>query len=242
MTSNKLKILACISMACDHIGYLIFPQVMVLRYIGRLALPIFAFFIAEGCRYTRSKPKYFLQVVGLAVICQLFYVGESLLNGGIKSVYLNILFTFSLSIMVCSAYLWLANALKSHRLKSIIFSGAAFALSLGFTVFCCTYLSKVFGIPITVDYGIVGALLPLFAVIFKDKAKKLIAFTVGTVIYCIFNSAIQPYTWFALLSLPLIAVYNGKLGTKKLKWAFYLFYPLHFAAIYGIDFLLNYFK
>ena len=238
MTSNKLKIIACISMACDHIGYLLFPNIIILRYLGRLALPIFAFFIAEGCFYTRSKFKYFIRMIILAVVCQLFYIGESLINGGISSIYLNILFTFSLSIMVCSAYLRLINAIKLGDKKKLAFNSALFIIAVCFAVFCCTSLTKVFGIDITFDYGIVGVLLPLSALIFNDKKLKLICFSVGVLIYCIVYSFTLNYVWFSLLSILLIAFYNGKRGSKKLKWVFYLFYPLHFALIYGIEIFL----
>lgn len=234
MTSNKLKIIACIAMACDHIGYLLLPELEFLRWIGRLALPIFAYFIAEGCLHTRSKTKYFLQVFAMAIVCQLFYIGESLLNSGIRSVYLNILFTFSLSILICWAYLGVINSKKAHLpLKILLFLAA-----LGLSVFCCYDLSSVAGIPVTVDYGIVGVFLPLTALIFLDKHKRLTCFCAGTVLYCLVQSRTFPYIWFSLLALPLLALYNGKRGTKKLKWAFYFFYPAHFAIIYGIGFLL----
>ena len=235
MTSNKLKIIACISMAIDHIGFILFPQITVLRYLGRLALPIFAFFIAEGCLYTRSKIKYFLQMFLLAVFCQLFYLAEALMAGKITRVYLNILFSFCLSIIVCSAFIALTNAIKNGQKKNIFLCLLAFLGSVGLTVFCCTALSKIFGIKIIVDYGIVGALLPLYALIFNNKAQRLICFSIGTIIYCIGQAPIQPYVWYSLLALPLIALYNGERGSKKLKWAFYVFYPLHFAIIYGIS-------
>lgn len=54
MNRNQLKIIACISMLIDHIGYVLFPDVTVLRLIGRIAMPIFAFFIGEGCLYTKT--------------------------------------------------------------------------------------------------------------------------------------------------------------------------------------------
>ena len=57
LTGNALKILAALFMTIDHIGVMLFPRVLVLRIIGRLALPIFAFMIAEGCKYTRNKKK-----------------------------------------------------------------------------------------------------------------------------------------------------------------------------------------
>ena len=52
----------------------------------------------------------------------------------------------------------------------------------------------------------------------------------------LWNGFIQ---WFALLSLPLLALYNGQRGKMKLKYLFYLYYPLHLAALYGISLLLK---
>lgn len=237
MSSNKLKIIAVISMLIDHIGYLLFPDIIILRYFGRIALPIFAFFIAEGCFYTRNKIKYFLQVFVLAVICQTFYIANDLLNGGIKSIYLNVLFTFSLSIIVVSAYINILKTAKQKDNKKTIVAVSLFILSLLFVCFLQTALTPIFNIEITIDYGVAGILLPLFAALFKDKNKRFISFSIGTIIYCVVRFSYQPYVFFSLLALPLIFLYNGQRGRKNLKWFFYLFYPLHFAVIYGISLL-----
>ena len=47
LTNNQLKIIAMLSMLADHIGVQLFPDLQILRIIGRLALPIFAYMIAE---------------------------------------------------------------------------------------------------------------------------------------------------------------------------------------------------
>ena len=54
LSSNILKIVACISMLLDHIGFIFFPQYIIFRILGRVAFPIFAFMIAEGCYYTKN--------------------------------------------------------------------------------------------------------------------------------------------------------------------------------------------
>ena len=59
LSSSALKLLACGFMLIDHVGVRLFPDVLILRIIGRLAFPIFAFFIAEGCRYTRKDSSIF---------------------------------------------------------------------------------------------------------------------------------------------------------------------------------------
>ena len=54
LSGNQLKVIAMVTMAIDHIGAYLLPQAMWMRIIGRLAFPIYAFLIAEGCRHTRS--------------------------------------------------------------------------------------------------------------------------------------------------------------------------------------------
>ncbi|MBR6916437.1 MAG: hypothetical protein IKN36_08760, partial [Clostridia bacterium] len=92
LSANAVKIIAAISMTVDHVGVLLFPKVYVLRIIGRLAMPLFAWFIAEGMIRTRSPLRYFLRVFTLAVVCQIPYL---IVEG---EFYLGILFTFSCSI------------------------------------------------------------------------------------------------------------------------------------------------
>ena len=46
LNGNQLKIIALITMAIDHIGMYLFPQILFLRIIGRLSMPIFAYMIA----------------------------------------------------------------------------------------------------------------------------------------------------------------------------------------------------
>ena len=43
LSALDLKLLAMAAMLVDHMGYLLFPTAMWMRYVGRLAFPIFAF-------------------------------------------------------------------------------------------------------------------------------------------------------------------------------------------------------
>lgn len=54
LNSNQLKLLALLTMTVDHIGVHLFPQYPILRIIGRLAFPIYAYCIAEGCVHTKT--------------------------------------------------------------------------------------------------------------------------------------------------------------------------------------------
>ena len=94
LTGNQLKILALIAMTCDHVGLQLFPGCQMLRVIGRLAFPIFAYMIAEGAKYTKNRTKYFFQMFGLGFICQLVYFFA------MGSLYQCILITFSFSVVL----------------------------------------------------------------------------------------------------------------------------------------------
>ena len=95
LSGNALKIIACISMLIAHVGLMFFPRVLFIRYIGRLAFPIFAFLISEGCRYTKNKLRYFLSIFLLGAVCQIAYT-----IAYPSSVYLGILIAFSFSILI----------------------------------------------------------------------------------------------------------------------------------------------
>ena len=45
MSSFVLKVIAALSMLCDHAGLILFSRIGWLRVIGRLAFPLYAFCI-----------------------------------------------------------------------------------------------------------------------------------------------------------------------------------------------------
>lgn len=73
MSSFALKILALITMTIDHIGFAILPQVSILRMIGRLSFPIFAFQISVGYKNTQSKEKYIFRMLLFTLVSQIPY-------------------------------------------------------------------------------------------------------------------------------------------------------------------------
>ena len=79
LDGNQLKIIAMVAMTIDHLVAVIFPNyptdwwIIGLHMIGRLAAPIFWFFIAEGYFYTRDWKKYALRLLGFAVVGHFAY-------------------------------------------------------------------------------------------------------------------------------------------------------------------------
>ncbi len=241
MTRNQLKIIACISMLIDHIGYILFPQVTLLRYIGRIAMPIFAFFIGEGCLYTKNRMKYFLRVFLLGVLCQSVYIIESLITHSGKGTYLNILLTFSVSIILCSAFIFMKESfekdIKGEKAKGVVLFAFTLIAVFALAIFC-EGSKNTAGIEITFDYGLGGICLPLFAAVSKDRKKKLLSFGVALIIFVFtFYESIYFRLW-ALIPLVLLMYYNGKGGKANLKYFFYAFYPVHLAMLYAIDIIL----
>lgn len=62
MTSFVLKIIALITMFCDHFGRAFCGYPSVFNYIGRIAFPIFAFQISSGYLHTRKFKKIFFKI------------------------------------------------------------------------------------------------------------------------------------------------------------------------------------
>jgi len=220
LSGNALK---CIAMACmllDHMGYILFPGVDWMRIVGRLAYPIYGFLLAEGCRYTRRRWLHFLEVFVLGVICQAVYQLAAPYPNGI---YLNILLTFSVSIVMCN--LLLAVPKESIRL-TVFFVGAVL---LWFAI------DRLLTLGIKFDYGYWGILLPVVLVLFQKPWQKLLA---EAGVLCVLSAYANRLQWWCLLALLPLALYNGTRGRRKLKYAFYLFYPLHLVALYGVYWLL----
>ncbi len=226
MSGFVLKMIAVVIMIIDHTGLFFFPEAQWLRIIGRIGFPIFAYFIAEGFTYTRSRIKYFLRIFVLALICQLVYG----FVGDFKTMC--ILVTFSCSLILMETWDRAAKAYRQKRNGTFsLYLLLLLSLLFGFYIFCQHF---------SVDYGFAGILTPFLVSLFKRKPGKLAAMGFAVLlitleVYLAIFSWIQLY---AFLSIPLIALYNGKPGRYRMKYFFYLFYPLHLAALYIISWLI----
>ena len=157
LTNNQLKLIGLIAMTVDHIGMLLFPRMLFLRVIGRLAFPIFAYVVAEGCRYTRSVPKYLGTMAVVALLCQIV---SFVATGSLDQC---ILVTFTLS--VCLIFL-----LRKATAKRNVFWFMAVIFATAF-VFVITELLS--GKNFSVDYGFMGVMLPVCVYAAKNRKMQL---------------------------------------------------------------------
>lgn len=224
MSANVLKMIALVAMTIDHMGYLLFPDCEWMRIVGRIAFPIFAFMIAEGCRYTRDRPRYFGKIALLGVGMQIFlYIATG-------SLYQSVFISFALAILLIFAI----DKAETEKTKK---SWIGVAVVIWVLSFLCMGLPKLlYQTDYAIDYGIIGVMIPVVCYLVKGKMTRILALTLCLIALSAVYGGIQ---WFCLLAVPLIGTYNYQRGKFRLKNLFYVYYPAHLSVIYMIDRMIN---
>ncbi len=236
-----MRLIACICMFIDHIGAALFPRVAILRIIGRLAFPCFAYGIAMGAIMTHDGKKYLSRVIFLTLFCQPFYAVA--LRHETPAMY---------------AVPWLPNFLKaagnyyyqSFLGRPSILVSLALALAIilairdrqplvAFAIYLlCHYLSPV------LDYGINGIHLILIFYLFAEH-PMLSAIAAGAYMlrwcyggqYKFFGIPFKmeifamPAVLFCCLPLPK--------GFRLPRWFTYSFYPLHLIVLIILSYIMG---
>jgi hypothetical protein len=237
LSGNVLKLLAAALMVVVHIGVIFFPYNIVWRCVGRVSMPLFAYLIAEGCRYTRSAWGYLGKLFACLVVCQ---VGNYVGTGSLEICILGT-FLLGASLLFC-----LQNA-KRAFLGKLCGKGVAWTALFVVGTAATYYVNQ----KIYIDYGFWACMLPVFAGAmylpenapgylkkWDNKWTSLLLFSVCLALLVYFDDYVEVQI-YCLLALPLLAVYSGRRGTYKLKYFFYLFYPGHLALLEGIYLLLS---
>ena len=242
LSGTAIKLLAVLFMTIDHVGFYLGNT--PLRYIGRLAFPLFAYMVAEGCRYTKNKRLHFALLFLSGAVCHL---GYHIANPG--STYLNVFLTFSASTLLI--YLLQYAKECSFKEEKNLFEIAVAWLSFGAGILAVYYLSLTYFF----DYSFMGVILPVMVALpdgmgertpawlkrLDSKWVKLAVLSFGLWLLVLDISAVLPkmggIQWHSFLVLIPLALYNGKSGKYKLKYFFYLYYPLHLAVLEGLYWL-----
>ncbi len=101
--NDILKIIAMVTMLIDHLGVLIFPELRILRTIGRIAFPIFAYQLALGYKNTSNRRSYRNKLLVFGLIAQVPYM---FLNADLEAHFLvfNVLLFFWFATFALAAF------------------------------------------------------------------------------------------------------------------------------------------
>lgn len=226
LDGGTLKGIAAALMLTDHVGAILLPEVLALRCVGRLAFPIFAFFIAEGYAHTRDFGRYFRRLAILAVVSEIPF---NLENGAVFDLTRqNVLFTFCLALLTLRGLEALGRERGFGR-----WAGCGLVLAAGFAA----------GELLRTDYGGWGVVTVALLYLCRDgkyaKLWLLLAMAavnglgMGSLTMPVFGGE-MPIQIFAVAALPVIWLYNGQAGPKGLRRAIYVFYPAHLLVLEGI--------
>lgn len=243
LDSNQLKLIAIIAMTVDHIAWAMFEGYptallpLVMHIIGRLTCPIMCYFIAEGYHYTRNINKYTFRLFAFAFVSHFAYIFASNDFVDFKSFipfyYGN--FLNQTSVMWSLAWgLVMLRIADSKRIKSIY--------KVLFVILICI-------ITLPSDWSCIAALCIMAVGTNRGDFRKQMSWMIfyvalySLVYFFAIDKAYGILQMGVVLSIPVIAMYNGKRGknpkiNKFMKWFFYIFYPLHLFVI-G---LINYFS
>lgn len=86
-----LKLVAAWAMLCDHLRF-VWPQMIPLFWIGRIAFPIFGVIAAANFSVSQNRGKYILKLVVYGIVSEIPF---QLLTGSVGNVLLLFAFTFS---------------------------------------------------------------------------------------------------------------------------------------------------
>ncbi|MCH5272841.1 MAG: conjugal transfer protein TraX [Lachnospiraceae bacterium] len=198
----------------------------IMRLVGRLAFPIFCFLLYEGFSHTSNLKRYLLRVGLCALVSEIpFNLVVSKLNTGTAS-----LFYPQLQNTVCTLFLILLMfcGMKYFEAKEFT-SKAAIRQMIGQILCVCAALAV--SLFARVDYTYYGVLLGM--IFYYCRTSRKMQIILGCIVFIGVNIA-------SLLAFVPIAMYNGTLIiSKKFKYFFYIFYPVHLLMLYLLSLLIR---
>lgn len=234
LNANQLKLIAMAAMTVDHVTWAVFPgyrtdwYIILLHIIGRMAAPIFWFFVAEGYHYTHDVKKYTLRLFLFAIISHFAYTFAF----GIPFVpFRTTVFNQTSVIWALALGLVSLSIVENPEIKQ--WQKTILIILIAVIAFCADW-SSIAVLAIT-DIGTNRGNFK------KQMTRMMIWVAVYAVVYAVFISPVYGIVqMFTVLTIPLLKMYNGERGNNKnMKWLFYVYYPLHLVICGIIRIALN---
>jgi len=239
MTAFMLKLLAVALMTIDHVGAALIRagagDFFWMRVMGRLAFPLFAFMVAQGCVHSRDIKRYMARLGLFALVAQpcywlfhRFIQGEWVLES-------NVMLTLALG--VAAVFCWQRAWLGPRQVL--------WAVLMVATVAASALMQS--------EFAPLGTIAILLFYILRPKAEgdadaampgNAILSVLGGMTCLIAAAIALGYTSHPALLLGVMSaavpmlLYEGKPGPRAGKWVFYLYYPAHLLAL-GLVLLLR---
>jgi len=234
MSSFAVKLLAMLTMLADHIGAAFESELpssvyLLCRTVGRLAMPLFCFMIAEGLFHTRDARKYLMRLMMFALVSEVPF-DRLFMGGWLEFSYQNVGFTLLLGFLGILLFdSFAAQGRKTAALASILAVGVTAML-------------------IRSDYTIYGVYYVFIFYYFRGKKwGRALALAAGVLLMSS-HLLMGGEDWrFAVVSLAAataaipISLYNGERGRDgpAMRMAFYAFYPAHLLILYAATLLIG---
>ena len=213
LNGAELKYIAFLSMLIDHVNNGVITPFLdgkgallyisnIFSILGRIAFPIFIFFIVEGFFKTRDRKKYLFNLVLFGVISEVpfdLFTSKVFYNPN----WNNMMFTLGL----CLVTIWIIDELKERISNKFLWYGISIVIVMAFGLLA---------MQLSLDYDYHAIILAYVFYIFYDK--PVLGAAIGYV------SIIKEL--YSFLGFAMTITYNGKRG-KQNKWVNYFFYPVH---------------
>ena len=237
LSGTTLKLMACITMLIDHIGAscleagLLVPLIAsgtfstdpaaasllqmdrVLRYIGRLAFPIFCFLLVEGFLHTHDVKRYVERLFLFGLLSEVPFdmaFFRTPFHWGNQNVY----WTLALGVLAMAGLKHFEKPDGSASWKGLLCAAGCTLAAL----LACT------------DYDGIGVLIICALYLTRGDRKR----------QCIVGAVLFAWELTAPLAFVLVWFYNGQRGacSPLHKKAFYWFYPVHLSVLAVVTNLL----
>ena len=211
----QLKYMAFLSMLLDHVNNSMITPYLdgkgpllhvsnLLSILGRVAFPLFMFFLVEGFFKTRSRKKYLVNLLIFGILSEVpfdLFTSRELFNKN----WNNMMFTLALSL----ATIWIVDEMKGRLAKK------SKALWYGASVLVVVAMCAV-AMFFSLDYDYHAIIVAYLFYLFYEK--PLYGAALG------YLSIIKEL--YSVLGFAATLTYNGERG-KQYKWLNYAFYPVH---------------
>ncbi len=240
LSAGTLKYVALVCMLIDHLAILVpGPYSLIyllMRFVGRVAAPLFFFFLAEGYHYTRDKNRYTFRLILFAVVS---YVPFVLF---LKAARLNTLGFLNMSVAytLLLSFLALRARHEIHKpgLQALVLCLCVLFSLLGDWSYCAVFAVLLF------DYFRGNRRMQqvsFLGLIFSSYVAPLLVAFIRSV-------AEQQPAWSrlyfvamwlgVLIPVYLIGAYSGERGHQS-RVQFYVFYPVHLLVIVLLSVLMQ---